>query len=150
MANKNSSAPQASFSFDALMRALRYMLKNYGVEADAIHGDKTQDERQAALSAFREGTTSVFELLGSRRLFRQSETCSYLYTFRTQRHGGDNLCACGNASSRNNGYLNRLAYRRYQYHCRGLVLTVVTACLESLRDNGVNTRRLRFDGEFSA
>ena len=30
MANKNQTAPQASFSFDALMRALRYMLKNYG------------------------------------------------------------------------------------------------------------------------
>ncbi len=30
MANKNQTSPQASFSFDALMRALRYMLKNYG------------------------------------------------------------------------------------------------------------------------
>lgn len=30
MANKNQTTPQASFSFDALMRALRYMLKNYG------------------------------------------------------------------------------------------------------------------------
>ena len=40
-------------------RRLARMLKNYGVEADAIHGDKTQDERQAALSAFREGTVHV-------------------------------------------------------------------------------------------
>ncbi len=40
-------------------RRLARMLKNYGVEADAIHGDKTQDERQAALSAFRDGTVHV-------------------------------------------------------------------------------------------
>lgn len=40
-------------------RRLARMLTNYGVDADAIHGDKSQDERQAALSAFKEGKFHV-------------------------------------------------------------------------------------------
>ena len=40
-------------------RRLARMLQQYDVKADAIHGDKTQDERQAALTAFKEGGVNV-------------------------------------------------------------------------------------------
>ncbi|HEU0200635.1 MAG TPA: DEAD/DEAH box helicase [Burkholderiaceae bacterium] len=40
-------------------RRLARELQKAGVNADAIHGDKTQDERMAALSAFKAGTLEV-------------------------------------------------------------------------------------------
>ncbi|MFN7888384.1 MAG: DEAD/DEAH box helicase, partial [Betaproteobacteria bacterium] len=40
-------------------RRLARQLQKAGVNADAIHGDKTQDERMAALDAFKKGTIDV-------------------------------------------------------------------------------------------
>ncbi|MFN7779034.1 MAG: DEAD/DEAH box helicase [Betaproteobacteria bacterium] len=40
-------------------RRLARQLQKAGVNADAIHGDKTQDERMAALEAFKKGTIDV-------------------------------------------------------------------------------------------
>ena len=40
-------------------RRLARTLTQYGIEADAIHGDKTQDERTKTLEAFKQGKVRV-------------------------------------------------------------------------------------------